>query len=532
MSLSFFQPRYVFAQSEDDTINREAAEISVPLPTVVQGLQSVQLVGANIPTAWPTFDGEDPVVYVCEITNLSAYWDGDVGLPEPLEGLSLKDPYEDSVNFLDGLELLYGLSSEDNKTAPGLTLRTLLPFIKAGFLSRVSEVVSINAGSLPAPWYGTVPNDTDVISALLAPSHLLLTPWNGDNSKYTGAETPAQFWIATHRTVWYRMRLSQTRTFSSPQDLISDINLVGGRDNGLDFAVTDQTNYAGVRSGSYAATYDRTLNRIGIYSEGPSFTDATGYAPPVGGAPGVPSLYKKHMPALYDQGGDWNWGPNYNDTPAIPVWVRFSLGSVPPPQYATRDPTVTTPNAVPGGFASSLASPMIATGMVTDRVFFVTPEMPSKFIDWTGQTSRACQDATTPWIMDIGRQPVGSFRIGWANTPALSLESFDPVIEWRVGSAILLPSQLALYDPFVFVSLDLSSNTVSTGGRTDILAKIPVTAAFGGVSAYQNPTSTPVLLSSGAISALRLRLTHRNGQPVNMQGQSWDITLALHYQTA
>ena len=84
----------------------------------------------------------------------------------------------------------------------------------------------------------------------------------------------------------------------------------------------------------------------------------------------------------------------------------------------------------------------------------------------------------------------------------------------------------------VYIASNLPTGSIDTNNdqRNNILAKLPVNAAYGSMIQYHgNPNDAGVLLDMRAISQIRLAVVDHEGQLLNLNGVRWNASVLLQF---
>ena len=252
MSLSLFQPRALFIDTRADPgaagRNTDAGGIvSVSLPSNVSGCVGLKLERATIPNAWFTFDGEIPVLYVCELIGLENYFnDGLTGL----------------ANFF------YQTGANLNQTSD-VQLSQLSAQIIAE--DAATNVFQTKIG-LEREWAAAsmVKTPTTMAQFLTTPTFI----YNYAEGMYNPNDVTR---TPMHRTSWFKLEIPRDKIYANAADLETEFNMAGQSTNGLPTVlpgdpgtnpIASVVGQAAQQSGSYAALVDANTHRLGIYSNG------------------------------------------------------------------------------------------------------------------------------------------------------------------------------------------------------------------------------------------------------------------------
>ena len=131
---------------------------------------------------------------------------------------------------------------------------------------------------------------------------------------------------------------------------------------------------------------------------------------------------------------------------------------------------------------------------------------------------------------------VVEFELVMNNDGAIEILGF-PVGSYNSASQIILsqkPINLVGTDA-IYITTDMpSSNTYSskTGKMSHVIARVPINVPSNYLIEYENQTKFKSLLPNGmSLSSLRLRLTDKSGNIINLHGLNWSISMIIEFRS-
>ncbi len=198
---------------------------------------------------------------------------------------------------------------------------------------------------------------------------------------------------------------------------------------------------------------------------------------------------------------------------------------------------------VPNSFYSIPSNVTITFSLATTGTFAVTmPAGTYSISEWNTKLNKLLTPSDAPAFSVVRtslKQQVLSPPGAWEVT-AISTSSgqvlrmfgedalpFGSSTDW---TSTHVPDATGHHNVYVASNLPTGSIDTNNDQRSNILAKLPINAAFGSMILYRgNPNAAGVLLDVRAINQIRLAVVDHEGELLNLNGVRWNASLLLQF---
>jgi hypothetical protein len=200
--------------------------------------------------------------------------------------------------------------------------------------------------------------------------------------------------------------------------------------------------------------------------------------------------------------------------------VQSISGSIPDQNYTAY--TLAT------AFQTSVNNAMLAAGL--GATFIVSYNADTNFYTF----SNSVVALTAPWYfmqvqdscyLELGLRLLANNRVAQASS---SLNSNGTAYVLTPAAMVDLSAFHGVYINFIS---QVSNAQASYNGlsQTSILARVPVRQPFGAIETYEPDNITYVYLPNASLTDVHITLTGDDGQPLDLHGVNWTMTLHIKF---